>query len=319
MQFIFVDRGWQQCHGFFALMGGFALVIDGQSTRTLRPDELQSLSDSDRINFPEITENEIQDRSKSDSLSKGIVVVQTGWFALQCIARHVERLPVTQVEMMTLTFAMNNFATYWFWWNKPRNVRWPVRVLAKENFGNGEAGGMEDEENGRRNRIMPVVEARMYAVSHRHPSLPFIQMESIDDSLAILICDFMELTDGECLHFYIAQAMIEMTMMVLHFAIQWSSPFASPAGKMVWSCLNIFGASVVLNSLLQAISIWIPQLHFLDGCRMSPLMQRRILLFFFSFYFIIRITSLVLTFIDLRSLPPGAYQKVNWTAYIPHI
>ena len=125
MQFIFVDRGWQQCHGFFALMGGFALVIDGQSTHTLRPNELQSLSDSDRINFPEITENEIQDRSKSDSLSKGIVVVQTGWFALQCIARHVERLPVTQVEMMTLTFAMNNFATYWFWWNKPKSPSSP--------------------------------------------------------------------------------------------------------------------------------------------------------------------------------------------------
>ena len=40
---------------------------------------------------------------------------------------------------------------------------------------------------------------------------------------------------------------------------------------------------------------------------------------FFFLYFFFRITSLVLTFIDLRSLPPRAYQKVNWTAYIPHI
>lgn len=32
----------------------------------------------------DITEKEIQDRSRGDVLSKGLVIIQTGWFVLQC-------------------------------------------------------------------------------------------------------------------------------------------------------------------------------------------------------------------------------------------
>lgn len=75
-----------------------------------------------------ITEAEIQDKSKGDALSKGIVILQTSWFILQCIARVVEGLPITELELVTLAFATLNTMTYALWWYKPLNVECSVRV-----------------------------------------------------------------------------------------------------------------------------------------------------------------------------------------------
>jgi hypothetical protein len=112
-------------------MGGFMLFQGGKAVHTLTPEDLELLSDSDNIDFPDITQKEIQDKSKGDFFSKGIVVVQTGWFILQCTARRVEHLSITELEVVTLAFAILNFATYWLWWHKPQNVCCPVRVAAK--------------------------------------------------------------------------------------------------------------------------------------------------------------------------------------------
>ena len=42
-----------------------------------------------------ITEDEISDRSKGDGLSKLIFILQTSWFIVQCIARHMQGLDLT--------------------------------------------------------------------------------------------------------------------------------------------------------------------------------------------------------------------------------
>jgi hypothetical protein len=73
---------------------------------------------------------EIQDRSKGDALSKGLVIPQTTWFLAQCIIRSVKGFLLTELELVTLAFAALNAVTYFFWWNKPVDVRssLPVRV-----------------------------------------------------------------------------------------------------------------------------------------------------------------------------------------------
>lgn len=44
-----------------------------------------------KIDFPDISEEEINDRSKGDALSKGFALLQITWF----IARASQHLPVT--------------------------------------------------------------------------------------------------------------------------------------------------------------------------------------------------------------------------------
>lgn len=44
----------------------------GKACRIIDPEDLKSLSDSDKIDFSKITETEIQDKSKSDGLACGL-------------------------------------------------------------------------------------------------------------------------------------------------------------------------------------------------------------------------------------------------------
>jgi hypothetical protein len=116
-------------HGFFVQMGGFMLVDGhGDPIRPLLPDDLDTLSEKEEIDFPVIKEAEITDKSKGDFLSKGLVLLQTGWFVVQCIARASQHLSLTELELVTLAFAVLNFVTYWLWWNKPLDARYPVSV-----------------------------------------------------------------------------------------------------------------------------------------------------------------------------------------------
>jgi len=69
-------------------MGGFALHDPDKSfLRVLDERTLEELDMAGDIEWPTITKKEIQDRSKADIFSKGIVLVQTTWFIVQCIGR----------------------------------------------------------------------------------------------------------------------------------------------------------------------------------------------------------------------------------------
>ena len=52
------------------------------------------------------TEDELKDKGKSDALTKFIVLLQTLWFVIQCIARGIQHLPITELEIVTLAYAM---------------------------------------------------------------------------------------------------------------------------------------------------------------------------------------------------------------------
>src|ERR1700721_2421514 len=138
-----LGRKWTQTHGFFSLMGGVMLFHRRRPVRTIFPEELEN----DEFEFPEITESRIQDKSKGGVLSKGIVVFQTGWFLVQIIARGVEGLPVTELELVTLAFAVLNLVTYGLWWNKPLDVRCAVPVYKKRVEAVAEGGGARENED----------------------------------------------------------------------------------------------------------------------------------------------------------------------------
>ncbi|KAF9477307.1 hypothetical protein BDN70DRAFT_838058 [Pholiota conissans] len=122
------DRGWTVTHGFFIQMGGFALY-DGRICKgVLTPQHFDELLKSGEIEFPDVTAEEIEDRSKGDGLSKGLVLLQTLWFIAQLAARVIEGLAVTQLELATSGFAALNGFMYFFWWNKPLDIRYPIPI-----------------------------------------------------------------------------------------------------------------------------------------------------------------------------------------------
>lgn len=122
------DRDWTKTHGYFIQMGGFVLYEDKILQGTLDPDKMKDLLDKKLIEFPTTTEKEIKDRSKSDGLSKTLVIGQTTWFVIQCIARRLEGLVITELELVTAAFAFLNGIMYFLWWAKPFDVRYPIPV-----------------------------------------------------------------------------------------------------------------------------------------------------------------------------------------------
>ncbi|KAH9954193.1 hypothetical protein BC827DRAFT_1386908 [Russula dissimulans] len=123
--------GWTLTHGFFAIMGSFMEYEGNKPIEVLLPEELQSYSLTGNGDFPRISKREIQDKSKGDFISKGIVILQTGWFVMQCVARRVQGLPITELELATVAFAGLNLAIYVLWRDKPLNVQCGVRVYKK--------------------------------------------------------------------------------------------------------------------------------------------------------------------------------------------
>ena len=328
----YVGRGWTQSHGFFALMGGFMLFDEG-TTRTLAPEELESLANSDKINFPRITKKEIQDKSKGDGLTKGLVIVQTSWFILQCIARGVERLPITALEVLTLAFAVLNFATYWLWWNKPLNVRCPVRVPTKRStvsqVNDDWEGDMEDCHDvwwGIKNSVLAlpgrtwtgVVSNVMHGARNMYPLFFFEDFwmmatangDTVDPG-AQRVPEFYagDQTQEEQNLTVLAGILVGMTFGAVH-CIAWSYQFPSHPEQIIWRSSTV---AIISAPVAATASVAISELTDID------LVGELGIYISFLIYVTARAALLVLAFMSLPSLPSGAYQTVDWTTHIPHI
>ena len=88
--------------------------------------------ETSKIAFPTITAAEIHDEGRGDFLSKAItiVILQSIWFITQCIARGVEGIALTELELVTLALASLNGLMYYFWWDKPLGVKEPIKLYA---------------------------------------------------------------------------------------------------------------------------------------------------------------------------------------------
>jgi len=125
---LYKDRGWTKTHAHFIQMGGFMLFEGNIAKGVLYPERFSELLMEGKIEFPTVTVEEIEDRSKADGFSKTIALGQTLWFVAQCIARGAQHLDLTLVELLTLSLAVLNGLMYFLWWNKSLDVRSPIRV-----------------------------------------------------------------------------------------------------------------------------------------------------------------------------------------------
>ena len=80
------------------------------------------------IPLPSVTAEDLNDRSKGDALVKGLAVLHIAWLVIQILSRGVERLAITQLEIMVLGFAACAIITYSLLWHKPQDVKLPVYI-----------------------------------------------------------------------------------------------------------------------------------------------------------------------------------------------
>ncbi|KDQ55318.1 hypothetical protein JAAARDRAFT_195720 [Jaapia argillacea MUCL 33604] len=343
------EHVWTKTHGFFTLMGGFMRVRGKMDVpvEVILPNAISSHLKFDE--FPPITEAHIQDRSKRDAISKGLVLAQTMWFILQCLGRAIERLPITELETVTLAFTVLNLATYWFWWNKPADVRYPYTIREQPNEhgdellegGNEGGNGAEDRHEGRNGFVRIIVRfnskvrvvflsvrglARMSQPLQRVFTIPydilaiaffepFLRPVPAEGDLQVPTFYAGDLEDREDNLVAWISAPIASVFGVIH-CFAWSLEFPSHTQQLIWR------VSAVTIALAPLLAMGAFQFRKSRSLRCFGLVNAVFFLLVGAtpiLYAIARIALLVLAFKSLRSLPPGAFETVCWTTYIPHL
>ena len=99
--------------------------------------------------------------------------------------------------------------------------------------------------------------------------------------------------------------------------VAWVFSFPTHGELLMWRISNVAITAVpiyIFSTIL--LASWLINKKF-EYCAITAL-------FFGPFsgcilYILARAVTLVLAFISLRDLPPGAYETVHWTTFIPHI
>jgi len=77
---------------------------------------------------------DINDRSKSDGVSKCVVTIQLVWFIIQCVARAIEGLAITEFEVSTVAIAVPGVVASLLWFSKPLAVTIPILFTGNWSF-----------------------------------------------------------------------------------------------------------------------------------------------------------------------------------------
>jgi hypothetical protein len=125
---------WTLTHGFYACMGGFR-VTSLEKDSSYFPQEYQNLFlDPDGLILmakkapdlvPDISKDEIMDKSQRFSLISAIVAVQVTWFTFQVISRLAMRHSLTLLEINTFAHCICTALLPLIWLSKPRDIRFP--------------------------------------------------------------------------------------------------------------------------------------------------------------------------------------------------
>ncbi|KAG2357371.1 hypothetical protein BDR07DRAFT_1297916 [Suillus spraguei] len=309
----FLSARWTVTHGFFAWMGGFMLYVNDEPRATLTPDELLGFVHEGSVKMPVILEADIEDRSKGDALSKGIAMLQLAWFVIQLVARYIQNLPITLLELDTLAVAALTSIGYGFWWKKPMDVGRPYAVCWKATASpprklTYECIQYSPVKTGMifcSHAFIPF--SILWVVTHiipphaahsqRVPSLgghESIEHRSHDHDIIILLIGCFSGTVFGGIH-----------------CLGWNILFQGHAEQMLWRTASLVIVSAPVSILLlSSYMIW-------DGDNLRIAFFAAITSSFI--YIVGRITVIVLISKSFRSLLPGVYDTVAWTRLVLHL
>lgn len=80
------------------------------------------------IPLPNVSAEDLNDRSKGDALVKGLAILQIIWLVIQMITRASQNLAITQLEISVLALAVCALFTYILLLHKPQDVKVPSYI-----------------------------------------------------------------------------------------------------------------------------------------------------------------------------------------------
>lgn len=245
-------------------------------------------------------ESEIQDRGKSDWLAKTIILIQTLWFVVQCIARGIEHLPTTELEVVTLAYIAINFGISIAWWNKPRNVDRPIRAFTEPS-----EPDTAQLWNWAENMFCFILGFQDRFIDLHHRRKVPIFYSGKPNAPEVVLSDLIALAVG-------------VIFGAVH-CIAWSFEFSSTTQGLLWR----FSSVVIISVPFLLIVLGLGRVAYLGRLGLGKGLFSDCFFLVLSIsgilYVACRFVTLVVAIMNLSSLPPGALQAVYWTNLIPHV
>lgn len=247
-----------------------------------------------------ISEEEVLDRSKGDGLGKLILVFQTLWFVTQYLGRWIDHLPRSQLEVMTLAYAILAVVVYFLWWHKPLNVRCPIVV----------------------SKVHPPPSTAHPPSPSAHPAPSIARYPpTFDHYPGVGLFNYRRLPEPSKTERF--QAIMIVAVVAVIFGgvhcLAWNFPFPTSEEKLVWRICAIFVTADPV--VLGVICNWGTDYVYMP----TPfeLLEQGVVGVMISLltacYVVSRGILFVITLLALRYSPAGVYQTIPWASFIPHL
>jgi hypothetical protein len=332
---------WGLSHGFFGLIGGFR-VLDREVWRESLPDEntpsgekhgdkqrsedrqtslqwnppgfkysriyppqrLIWLRKENKLSrLPNITKEEIHDKSKANFLVKALALVQAFWVCMQVIVRTARGLAISQLELQVTAFSACTIITYIFLIPKPQGVQVPMRPIPVPS----EAPGYRydpraDYWSSLRSLVIP-------GLDH---GTDFHQ----DEEVTAVPNDGVPGTAEEQRFYALGMSVGGIIFGAIHVS-GWNLQFPTPIEQVLWRIASLMVTCLLPVALLPYIAVTVlPTRNWVDF--FGGLLLKIWGLVFGAIYVVARLFILVEAFRTLAFLPPNAF-VATWVSNIPSV
>ncbi|KAL8399253.1 hypothetical protein RB596_007902 [Gaeumannomyces avenae] len=256
-------------------------------TWVVNPQQLLYLREQGIIQrLPNLEEEELQDRNKSNAIVKLLAITQVCWLATQLVTRAARGLPVATLEISAVAYITNSLVIYLLQWDSIKDLTVPVRLEASR----------------------PPTKKQFARVIRKIGGYTFRKMMANGPVIANNTIHDWHAGDSE-FYFFAVIGLGGLLFGGIHLAA-WDFAFPTLPERKLWQASALVTVSTPIFDFL----VWWLETKYLKG---EGLVAWGITAISVFVYAAARLFTLVESFRSLYFLPPTAYQT-TWTKNAPH-
>jgi hypothetical protein len=337
---------WTMCHAFYANMGGFVLYPRDDMHFPVTARQLHYLVVNNFVPYPMLDKKTVQDKSKADGFAKALTSLQIIWLLLQLSARLWQRLPITTLELTTLTYVICGLGCFWQWAQKPLDVATATPIMCEKSIQeilDGESDE-DDQLSTVRSRVPYTQLNPLDFVDNGSPSWTFNVQPFLGFDFGKREFPVQRFANDRFPMIGLGREVALYMLFTLAFfaihAAAWNFTFPTRTERLIWRIATcaIAGSMFVIwiaegiqdfhryrrwRRLFSRFFGKVTELRDREEAMMAadfiPAWEFWVFVPATAVYFTARAFVLVEMFVSLRAQPTAVYDDIQWQTFVPHI